>query len=179
MTSPHLSALLVALTFAASSVRAAAPEMIRFNRDVRPILANCFSCHGPDEKKREAKLRLDVRASALAERDGVRAIVPGKPDESDVLARVQSHDPDELMPPPKSKKPPLTGAEIATLRKWIEEGAEYEDHWAFLPLADSAPPAVHDPAWSKNPIDQFTRARLDREGIVPSGEADRATLMSR
>src|SRR5439155_18327030 len=94
---------------ASSGVRAAVPEKPRFNRDIRPILSNnCFFCHGPDEKKREAKLRLDERASATADHDGVRAIVPGKPDESELLARMLSQDRDEVMPPPKSKKQPAT-----------------------------------------------------------------------
>ena len=169
------------LVFGGSSVvRAAVPEKPRFNRDIRPILSNnCFFCHGPDEKKREAKLRLDERASATAEHDGVRAIVPGKPDESELIARMLSQDRDEVMPPPKSKKVPATAEQIATLRKWIEQGAEYEGHWAFLPLSDAPPPAVKDRAWPKNPIDQFILARIDSEGIRPSAEADRATLIRR
>jgi hypothetical protein len=150
-----------------------------FQSDVRPILANCFSCHGPDEKKREAKLRLDLRESALAERDGVRALVPGQPDKSELLARVQSHDLDELMPPPKSKKPSLNPTEIATLRKWIEQGAEYEGHWAFLPLSQAEPPVVENRGWVQNPIDQFILARLRSEDLTPSPEADPATLCRR
>jgi uncharacterized protein DUF1553/uncharacterized protein DUF1549/cytochrome c len=138
---PALSALIAALAFglAASGV-AADSDKVHFNKDVRPILATCFYCHGPDEKHREAKLRLDVRESAVAERDGVRAIVPGKPDESEMIKRVSSTDQDDVMPPPKAKKPLLTKGEIAILRRWIEQGAEYEGHWAFQPLSGAAPP---------------------------------------
>ncbi len=101
----------------------------------RSCRAIVFFCHGPDEKKRAAHRRLDTREGALAENDGVRAVVPSKPDESELLARIVSHDKDELMPPAKSRKAPLTVEQIATLRRWIAEGAEYEGHWAFLPLS--------------------------------------------
>ncbi len=177
---------------------------VGFNRDIRPILSNhCFACHGPDEKKREAKLRLDVRENAIEERDGVRAIVPGKPDESELIIRILTHDRDELMPPPKSKKPAVTAAQVATLRRWIEQGAKYESHWAFMPLAGAAPIAdcelriadweKREPkrgaalrakqgfieSWARNPIDHFILDRLLREGIAPSPEADPATLCRR
>ncbi len=159
---------------------AAVPDKPGYNRDIRPILSNnCFYCHGPDEKKREAKLRLDVRENALAEHDSGHAIVPGKPDESELLSRILSHDKDEVMPPPKAKKAPLTTEQIATLRRWIEQGATYEGHWAFLPLNSAPPPAVKDHAWVRNPIDQYILARLESEGIKPSPEADRPTLIRR
>ncbi|MEA3208771.1 MAG: hypothetical protein QOE70_1828 [Chthoniobacter sp.] len=203
-TSP-LFALISALacSFANSGV-AADSAKVRFNEQVRPILSTCFYCHGPDEKHREAKLRLDVREVAIAERDGVRAIVPGKPDESELLLRVTSDDKDEVMPPPKVKKPRLTKAEVAVLRRWIEQGAEYEGHWAFQPLRDAAVPIadcglrIADwekrapsrgaelrkqqaflESWAKNPIDHFILDRLLREGIVPSPEADPQTLCRR
>ncbi|MGB8170026.1 MAG: PSD1 and planctomycete cytochrome C domain-containing protein [Chthoniobacteraceae bacterium] len=160
-----------------SSLRA---DELRFNREIRPILSNhCFACHGPDEKKREAKLRLDARENAVAEHEGVRTIVPGQPDESELMVRILTHDSDEVMPPPKSKKPAVTPAEAATLRRWIEQGAKYESHWAFMPLDRSASPVVQDEARVKNPIDRFILARLDREGIEPAPEADRATLVRR
>ena len=158
----------------------AAAEKVSFNRDVRPILSGtCFYCHGPDEKKREGDRRLDTRAGALADNDGVRAVVPGKPDASDLMARIVSHDKDELMPPPKSKKAPLTKEQAATLRKWIEQGAEYEGHWSFLPLSANPPPAVKGRTWPKNGIDQFVLAKLESENLAPSPEADRATLIRR
>ena len=153
---------------------------IHFNKDIRPILStNCFFCHGPDEKKREAKLRLDVRESALADHDGDRAIVPGQPDQSALIARVLSQDKDDAMPPPKTKQLPLTANQIETLRTWIAQGAPYENHWSFLPLRRDPPPQVKDKAWVKNPIDQFILARLEAEGIAPSPEADPATLCRR
>jgi hypothetical protein len=155
---------------------------ISFNRQIRPILSgSCFYCHGPDEKHREAKLRLDTREGALAEHDGVRAIVPGKPEQSELLTRILSHDKDEVMPPPSAKKPRFTEAEVALLRRWIEEGAPYEGHWAFLPLQESAPPAPPTPlsAWVRNGVDPWIVARLQKEGLSPSPEADRPTLIRR
>ena len=106
---------------------------LEFNRDVRPILSeNCFQCHGQDAAKREARLRLDERENATRDRDGSAAIVPGKPDDSEVILRITSTDPDEIMPPPDSHKK-ITPAQIATIRQWIAEGANYEKHWAFIP----------------------------------------------
>src|SRR6059058_3222813 len=131
---------------------AAVPEKVRFNQHVRPILSgNCFYCHGPDPKHREADLRLDNREGATADLGGYAAIVPGKPDQSTLIKRVTSKDPDEHMPPPASKKPHLTDEQIAVLRRWIEQGAEYEGHWAFLPLANVQPPPVKNVAWVTNP----------------------------
>jgi hypothetical protein len=179
---PALSLPLTVSTLLALAVvsRAAVPDKPGYNRDIRPILSNnCFYCHGPDEKKREAKLRLDVRENALAEHDSGHAIVPGKPDESELLSRILSHDKDEVMPPPKAKKAPLTAEQIATLRRWIEQGAVYEGHWAFLPLNSAPPPAVKDRTWVRNPIDQYILARLESEGIRPSPEAGRPTLIRR
>jgi len=159
---------------------AAVPDKPRFNRDIRPILSNnCFYCHGPDDKKREAELRLDTREGAIKETEGVRAVVPGRPDESELLKRIGTHDKDELMPPPKSKKPRVTEEQVATLRRWIEQGAEYEGHWAFLPLKTAPPPVVQEKRWPKNQIDQFILTRLESEGMKPSPEADRATLIRR
>src|SRR5690349_8539116 len=109
-----------------TSLQAAVPEPITFNRDVRPILSgNCFYCHGPDPKHREADLRLDVRQGATADLGGYAAVVPGKPEQSVLLKRISSHDPDEMMPPPASKRPHLTDDQIAILRRWIEQGAQY------------------------------------------------------
>jgi hypothetical protein len=170
----------VACAVLASSAIAAPPEKIRFNRDVRPILSgNCFYCHGPDPKHREAELRLDLRDTATADLGGYAAIVPGKPDESTLIKRVSSTDPDEHMPPPASKKPRLTAEQINILRRWIEQGAEYEGHWSFLPLASVQPPAVKNEKWIKNPIDRFILARLEQDGIAPSPEAEPATLIRR
>ncbi len=124
-------------------------------------------------------MRLDVRENAVAEHDGGRPIVPGKPEASELLDRVLSDDEDEIMPPPKSKRARLSPEEIALIRKWIEQGAEYEGHWAFLPLRTEAPPEVKEPGWARNGIDPFILARLEREGLAPSPEADRQSLIRR
>jgi len=174
-----ISAILLGAAAAHSAV-AAVPEKVSFNQHVRPILSgNCFYCHGPDPKHREADLRLDNREGATADLGGYAAVVPGKPDASMLIKRVSSTDPDEHMPPPDSKKPHLTAEQIAILRRWIEQGAEYEGHWAFLPLQKAEPPAVKNTAWVRNPIDRFILARLEQEGIVPSPDADPATLIRR
>src|SRR5262245_36140885 len=169
-----------AIVSLASAAIAAVPEKVRFNQHVRPILSgNCFYCHGPDPKHREADLRLDNREGATTDLGGYAAIVPGRPDESALVKRVSSTDPDEQMPPPVSKKPHLTDEQIAILRRWIEQGAEYEGHWAFLPLAKVEPPQVKNESWIGNPIDRFILARLEQEGIGPSPPVDAATLIRR
>lgn len=163
------------LLSAATPVMAEPPEKVRFNEHVRPILSTCFYCHGPDEEHRSAKLRLDVRESAVKK----GAIVPGNPDDSELIKRVISQDPDDVMPPPKVKKPLLTADEVAILRRWIEQGAEYEGHWAFQPLRNEAPPVVKDKAWCATPVDNFILSKLEHEGVKPSPDADRATLLRR
>jgi hypothetical protein len=146
---------------------------VDFNRDVRPILSDkCFSCHGPDEKHRKAKLRLDVESDA---RDA-GAIVPGKPEKSALIEKVTAMAPDERMPPVKSGKK-LTTAEIEVLRKWIVEGGKYAPHWAYVPPVRSALPM--NSRRSTDPIDAFILARLDREKLAPAKEADRRTLARR
>ena len=166
--------------FSGSGASAAPPEKIHFNQHIRPLLSgNCFYCHGPDPKHREADLRLDTREGATADLGGYAAIVPGKPDESTLIKRVSSTDPDEHMPPPASKKPHLLPDQIELLRRWIEQGAEYEGHWAFLPVQNVLPPQVKDTTWARNAIDAFVLARLEQEGIRPSPEADSATLIRR
>ena len=169
------------------------PEKIEFNRDVRPILSeNCFKCHGFDEKKREAKRRIDTREGALADNDGVRAIVPGSLAESEVHARIHSTDKDEQMPPLKSGKK-LDDRQRAIIDRWIEQGAGYEPHWAYAPLVRPAVPEsnadtpVRSPSDGTadrsvrvtNPIDSLVRARLARIGLAPSPEADPRTLIRR
>ena len=145
-----------------------ADEPVRFNRDIRPILSEkCLSCHGPDEKQRKAKLRLDVEASAVE-----HAIVAGKPDQSELISRITSDDDETRMPPRDSGKE-LNAEEIAMLRRWIAEGAKYEGHWSFIPPEKSDLPSVSDPAWPRSPIDRFVLARLDAEKLKPSREADR------
>jgi mono/diheme cytochrome c family protein len=167
--------LLVLLTSLTTLHAAPLPAKVVFNAHIRSILSNqCFACHGPDDKHRDADLRLDTREGALADLGGYAAVVPGKPDESELMKRIINHDSNEVMPPPKSKKPPLGERDVALLRRWIEQGAEYEGHWAFLPLAKVTPPAGE-----KNPIDAFIRSRLASDGLTHSPEADPATLIRR
>ncbi len=152
---------------------------VSFQRDIRPILSDtCFQCHGPDPESRKANLRLDVHAEATADRDGHAAIVPGNPDASALIARILSTDPDELMPPPESKKV-LTPEQKELFRQWIAEGAEWPEHWAFTAPVQPAMPAVANPAWVRNPIDAFILARLEKEGLAPAPEADSTTLLRR
>jgi hypothetical protein len=178
---------------AATALNAADAGPIDFNQDVRPLLSNnCFYCHGPDDKHREADLRLDTFEGATAERGGYAAIVPGKPDESALLERVISHDDDVVMPPPASKKPPLSAADVAILQQWIREGAKYQPHWAFLPLKGKAEGRSQKSEGStqrsqisnlksqiRNPIDAFIAQKLARQNLTMSPEADRATLIRR
>ncbi|MDC0936807.1 PSD1 and planctomycete cytochrome C domain-containing protein [Pirellulales bacterium] len=148
---------------------------VRYERDVRPILAShCLACHGPDAAAREADLRLDVRELAVP-----NAITPGKADESELIARITSEDPDVRMPPPDAQQPPLTADEIEILRAWIGKGADYAQHWAFVPPRRQPLPAVSDPKWPANPIDHFVHAGWDAAGLRPAPEADARTLVRR
>ena len=151
------------------------PRPLDFNRDIRPLLAeNCFYCHGQDGQKREAELRLDDRAAALA----AGAIVPGDAGASTLLERIHSTDPDVLMPPPTSNRR-LAEEQKQLLDRWIKEGAEYKPHWAFTPPVRPAPPAVQRADWVRNDIDRFVLAKIEAGGLAPSPEADRATLIRR
>ncbi len=162
--------------FVCSAAAAPLPEKVSFNQHVRPILSNnCFYCHGPDAKHREAKLRLDVREDAVRDLGGYAAIVPGKPDESEVIKRITTHDDDDVMPPVKSKKL-LTAEQKDTLKRWIAQGAIYERHWSFEPPKRVPPPEI---AGASHPIDRFIRARLVAENLAPSPAADYATLIRR
>ena len=146
---------LLLLTFAALAAEAA--PKLDFNRDIRPILSdNCFACHGFDAKKRKADLRLDTAEGATAINDGVQAIKPGDPDGSELIKRLLTKDPEEVMPPPESHKK-LTQAQIDTLRRWIAEGAPYRKHWSFEPPVRPPVPAA---AAGTSPIDAFLQAEL-------------------
>jgi len=169
--------LALACAFFAAAPVVAAPPPVDFAREVRPILSSqCFQCHGPDEKARKAKLRLDLRDEAI--KSGT--IVPGKPDESEVFQRICSNDPDTRMPPEKLKKPALSADQIATLKRWIAEGAKYSDHWSFTKLARPGVPDVPNPTFEvRNPIDRFILYKFAQEGVVPAPEADKVTLIRR
>jgi len=171
--------LLAGLGMLPGSVRAAegppAAEKLQYNRDIRPILAeHCFACHGPDSAARKADLRLDQRDVAVE----MGAIVPGKPDASALVARIQATDPDEVMPPPATKKK-LTPQQKELLAQWIAQGAEYQPHWSLIPPQRPEVPQVRNAAWVRNPIDAFILAKLEAAGLTPAPEADRRTLARR
>lgn len=173
------AAVLLTLWGTAISVQGAETGEIQFNRDIRPLLSeNCFQCHGPDAHQRQADLRLDTPEGATTEHDGGQAIVPGKPLNSLLVKRVTSADADEKMPPEKSGRK-LTAEQITLLSRWIEQGAKYEKHWSFLAPQRSEPPPVKTNGWVRNPMDRFVLARLEKEGLAPSPEADRHTLLRR
>jgi hypothetical protein len=156
-----------------------APAAIDFARQVQPILAqHCFTCHGPDDKKRKADLRLDRRTDAFAVRDGGAAFVAGDPDASLALRHITSTDPDERMPPPDAGEA-LKPAEVATLRAWLTAGAPWSEHWAFVPPVRPAPPTVREATWPKNDVDRFVLGRLEQDGLRPSAEASRASWLRR
>jgi mono/diheme cytochrome c family protein len=159
---------------------AAESAAIDFSRDIRPLLArNCFACHGPDAGSRQAGLRLDRADAALAKSaSGRTAVLPGRPEASELFARISSTDPDLRMPPASSGHQ-LTADEIDRFRRWIAAGAKFDDHWSFRPLAQPEPPTVQNQAWVRNPIDSFVLQRLEREKLTPSPEADPTKLLRR
>ena len=160
------------LAAAESSASAAKPG---YNRDIRPVLSeNCFACHGPDKNQRKGKLRLDVREAAL-EKD---AIVPGKPNESELVKRLYTTNADDAMPPPESHKT-LTPHQKELLERWIAEGADYEPHWAYIKPLRPALPETKNRPWVRNPIDAFILHTLEEKGLPPSPEADQRTLLRR
>lgn len=158
------------------------PDEVTFNAHIRPIFSNtCFACHGFDKSHRKADLRLDTPEGAYAKlKDSeIRAIVPGKPEESAIWKHISSTDPEEVMPPPEFHKD-LTSVQKSLIRRWIEQGAKYEQHWAFSPVRKPVPPAVtKNTADVANPIDAFILAKLEAEKIEPSPIADKATLLRR
>jgi hypothetical protein len=171
--------LLLFLLLPVSALRAEAPRTIEFNRDVRPILSDkCFACHGPDKGRRKADLRLDIEKEAKAERDGGRAIVPGKSAESKLYTKVTASNEKERMPPAKFVKS-LTPREIETLKLWVEQGAKWQEHWSQIAPKRPTLPKTSNPAWARSAIDHFVLARLDEEKLKPAPEADRRTLIRR
>ncbi len=177
-------ATLVAFLFTAVGMHTAAcaadGQEVDFQRDIRPILSdNCFQCHGPDEKTRYAGLRLDQRQNALAVlKSGHIAIVPGDAEKSELIRRITSADADVQMPPPQVNKR-ITPAQVELLRRWINAGAKYDKHWAFVPPIKPNPPTPKHADWARNPIDRFIAARFESQGMDPSPEADKATLIRR
>ena len=162
------------------SAAVAAEDRVDYNRDIRPILAdNCYRCHGPDGRQREAGLRLDVD-SVVGQRleSGHFAIVPGKPGQSALLTRIQTSDPGQRMPPTDSGKT-LTPREMSLLERWIRQGARWQGHWAFQPVQRPQVPASADPQWGLNAIDRFVARRLAEQGLGPSQDASRESLIRR
>ncbi len=154
--------------------------VIQFNRDIRPILSDkCFACHGPDATAKKIKLRLDSEAPATTDLGrGRRAIVPGNPDQSELIKRI-THTDESMRMPPVSSNRTLTAQEIQTLTEWVRQGAKWESHWSFIAPVRPQLPKVKNSAWPKNPIDYFVLARLEQAGLQPSPEADRTTLLRR
>ena len=170
-----LVALLLLLPLALAAEPLPAP--VDFNRDIRPILSDkCFSCHGPDKKKRKARLRLDLEESAKNPKKS--AVVPGKLDESELYTRITTDDDDELMPPAESGKS-LTADEIELLSRWITEGARWSEHWAYVPPGKHKLPTVKKTSWPANWIDYFTLRHIEEGGLQPAPDADPVTLLRR
>ncbi len=161
---------------------AQAAEKVTFNRDIRPILSDrCFLCHGPDSATREADLRLDVEEEAykaLEFGDGSHVIKPGDPQQSEVFLRISTDDPDIKMPPPESKIE-LTQPQVDLIRQWIQQGAEYEGHWAFIPPRKAELPVVKDQSWSHNEIDRFVLQQMEARNLTPNSQAAKEKLLRR
>ena len=154
-------------------------NVVDFRRDVRPILSDsCFHCHGPDESTRKAKMRLDTKEGAFTERKGRFPVIPGKPDESEIIRRIFSNDPDEQMPPPDYPRQ-LKSNQKELIKEWIAQGAKWQDHWAFQKPVRPEPPKVKNRNWPRNEIDRFILARLEREKLKPSSEAEKTILLRR
>ncbi|MCA9062390.1 MAG: DUF1553 domain-containing protein [Planctomycetaceae bacterium] len=168
--------LIAGITLLLTAVRPAfSQDHLSYNEDVRPILAEmCFTCHGPDSAARKADLRIDQREAAIE----TGTIVPGKPDESELINRIMTSDPELIMPPPETKKK-LDDQQKALLSRWIAEGAEYQKHWSFLVPEKAQPPQVRNTAWPRNDIDRFVLRQLESKGLSPAPEANPRTLFRR
>ena len=168
----------IAIVFAATTLASAAP--VSFSRDIRSILSNsCYQCHGPDSKQRKAGLRLDEERDSRVElKSGARAVVPCNLEESELVHRITTNDEDDRMPPLDFKKQ-LSKKQIDLLRQWVREGGDYEKHWSYIPPKAASLPRVKQTSWPHNAIDHFVLKRLEDEGLKPSPEVDKATLLLR
>src|SRR5438105_1045049 len=154
-------------------------KTIQFNRDIRPILSdNCYLCHGPAKSTRKAGLRFDTKEGAFADIGGYHAIVPGKLEESQLWQRISAADPAKKMPPAKSGRK-LTERQVDLLRRWIEQGARWENHWSFIAPRPAPLPAIQRPHWPRNAIDHLVLACLEQNQLQPSPEAERETILRR
>ncbi len=175
----HFRPLIVALLLACCSTSLPAEQPVDFNRDIRPILSStCLVCHGPDEAERAADLRLDTQEGSRQDMGGYAAIVPGDPDDSEMILRLETDD-EDLRMPPEGKGRQLTEEEVALLRRWIAQGAAYAEHWSYQKPNRPPLPEVHNKDWPHNAIDHFVLARLEAEGMSPSPQADRLVLARR
>src|SRR4030095_2703068 len=158
-----------------------APAIVEFNRDIRPIFSDkYFTCHGPDKANRVTELRFDTEAGAkIALSEGRQSVVPGDPDKSELFRRIASNDEAVRMPPAAMGHPKLSDGEIDLIRRWIEQGAKWQGHWSFIPPKRPELPLVKNKKWPRNPIDTLVLHRLEREGLTPAPEADKATLIRR
>jgi hypothetical protein len=168
-----------AASLAGAAKNQTSAEPVEFSAQIRPIISSkCFSCHGPDEGSRKAKLRLDLRDDAVKDHKGTRPIVPGDVAGSEMVRRITAKDPDDLMPPPKTGRT-LSAAEIDLIKRWIQEGAPYTPHWAFLKPERPPLPRVRMRSWPRNAVDSFILAKLEKNGLKPSPQADRYALVRR
>ncbi len=176
LANPSMRVAWIALASFVHVTSAVASDGVDFNRDVRPILADhCFACHGPDKNQRKADLRLDIRAVAV----DTGALVPGNPDESELVARINAPAADDELMPPKKMNKPLSASQRNILKRWIAEGAPYAAHWSFTPIVRPRVPAVNDASKIHNPIDSFIQANLQKKALAYAPEADRRTLIRR
>ena len=175
--------LFIASCFSSNGKNPPLPETVSYNFHIRPIFSDkCFKCHGPDAGHRKAGLRLDIPDSAflpLKETKGAFALVSGKPDESEVYRRISSDDTTYQMPSPDSHLGTLSAHEVQLIKKWIQQGARYEKHWAFTPPVKAALPKVDNEKWGKNEIDRFVLNRLEQMNLSPNEEADKERLLKR
>jgi Protein of unknown function (DUF1549)/Planctomycete cytochrome C len=160
-----------------------ADDAVVYNRDIRPLLSDrCFACHGPDEAKRDAELRLDVADGELGpfkDRDGHQVLHPGNPEASELWKRLTTEDTSLRMPPHDSTKKPLSDEQRELIRKWIQQGAKYEDYWSYASLRPQALPALDNKEWLANRIDNFVLAALEKQQLSPQPPADKRTLIRR
>ena len=174
---------LIASCFSTNRKEERLPDVVSYNFHIRPIFSDkCFKCHGPDARKRQAGLRLDIADSAfkpLQETKGAFALVAGKPEQSEVYKRVSSTDTSYQMPSPEAHLGALSLHEIQLIKKWIEQGAKYEKHWAFIAPGKAALPKISNEKWAKNEIDRFVLHRLDQMNLSPNEEADKERLLKR
>jgi hypothetical protein len=174
-TARRAAGLVVCINFLTAAPAGATRPPVSYDRDIRPLLSDkCYRCHGPDAEARKADLRLDTREGITGD-----VVITGKPDDSELVRRITSDDPDERMPPPDSKLT-LSAEQKELLRRWVAEGAKFTEHWSFQPLPDKVDvPAVHDESWSKQPFDRFVLARLESEKLRPAPAADPLRLLRR